>query len=404
MPPSTSSPLPATLRTLGEDLARTLAAVLDALPEAGQGPQRLGAAVGMDKVFAHRLLKCVHAGEPHAVLLAAPGPDPLLRFVHAAEKRGATTEDVTSAAAVLERFRSVLREEVGDRSKLDAILTAYVPEARVEFELRRKQAVFKAQSQLKGISAATNFGAVFLHPSAAPEHAGMADVVWVAGLYGLQRWQPGARTKVSTRRFVVDGEDRRPTTLAGERVEGLDGLRLDQFCAAPPAELAVRHVGETVHYVLAGDELGQKANRDLVFAEVNVGELSATPRPGRRPYVFVEISTPAKRLVFDVFVHHSLWTNLKPELGVYDTAFDGVVDVNDPAREIDRMQTSDLLTVLGQRPDQLVHAHVPHHAALLAHVHEALGWDPSAFHGWRAAVDYPLYGAQVAVSFAPPGA
>ena len=393
----TTPKLAATLRQLGSDLRRTHSAVLAELPEGTLGPQRLGAALGMDKVFAHRLLKCVRADDALAVLLHAPGPEPLRRFLRAAKKRGVASTALQAAERVLDRFQTVLREDVGDRSQLDAILSSWVPEARTEFELRRKQAIFKAQSQLQGVSAETNLGAVFLHPS---HGQARIDVVWLAGLYGLQRWRPDSRTKVTTRRFVQDGADRRPTTLAGERVEGLDGLRLDAFCSAPPAELEVHRVGDVVQYVLAGNELGRKETRDLLVAEVNVAELPLTPQAGRRPYVFAEISTPARRLVFDVFVHSSLWSAFTPELGVYDTTFDGVVDVNNPARAIDRIETTDALT--GVTAASLAHPAVPQHPALVKHVHTSMGWDPKAFHGWRAQIDYPLYGSQVVVSFAPP--
>lgn len=399
MPTHLTTGLSRTLRELGADLAHSLNATLAALPEGGLGPQRLGAAVKMDKVFAHRLLKCVRQPDPLAVLLHAPGPEPLLRFLRAAKKRGVDAPTIAAGEAAVARFRTVLREDVGDRSQLDAILSTWVPEARAEFELRRCQAIFKAQSQLQGVSAETNFSAVFLHPSHGSDRI---DVVWTAGLYGLQRWRPGAVTKISTRRFILDGEDRRPTTLEGERVEGLDGLRLDQFCQAPPAALEVKRIGDVLHYVLAGPELGRKERRDLFLAEVNVAELPLTPRPGRRPYVFAEVSTPTKRLIFDVFVHASLWQGFSPELGIYDTTFDGVVDVNDPTRAIDRLDTTAALTVLPPTPSAQPHADVPHHREMMEHVHQSLGWDPEAFRGWRAAIDYPLYGTQVAVSFTPP--
>lgn len=82
-----------------------------------------------------------------------------------------------------------------------------------------------------------------------------------------------------------------------------------------------------------------------------------------RAYVFAEIATPTKLLLFDVLVHRAIYPGAIPELGTYDTAFDGVVDVNDPAREVDRLDTADRLEVTGR------------------------------------GIDYPLYGTQIAVSF-----
>ena len=279
------------------------------------------------------------------------------------------------------------------------MLASWLPQARSEFELRRKQTMFKAQSQLLGSSAAAYLATVLLHPTASGERI---DVVWIIGLYGLQRWRPDARTKLATRRFIADGKDRRPMTLEGDLVEGLEGLRLDSFCAAEPAELEVRRVGEAVHYLLGGEGMGPKAMSDLVLAEVNRDELPSTPARGRRPYVFAEVSTPTKLLVFDVLVHRDLYPTLTPVLGTYDTAFDGVVDVNDPTRAVDRLDIVDTLVDLGRGVEGLPLGEVPRHGELYAHVLGNLGWDATAMRAWRARIDFPLYGTQVVVSFDPP--
>ncbi len=392
-------PLAERLVRLGVDLRGALCEVLAALPEGGQGPQRLGATLGLDKVFAHRLLKACRHEDPLAALQHAPGPEPLRRFLGAARRRGVPSEPIERATAAVERFHSVLREEIGDRSTLDALLSAWLPQARGGFELSRKQALFKAQSRLLGLSAETNLAAVLLHPSPKSDRI---DVVWVAGLYGLKRWRPGARAKIATRRFVKAGsgsDDRHPTTLAGERVEGLEGLRLDAFCAARPAELEVHRVGETVHYLLDDARVGRKAGSDLVIAEVNRAEMPRRPDPGRRPYVFAEVSTPTSLLLFDVLVHVDLYPGATPDLATYDTAFDGVVDVNDPTRAFDRLDVDEMLEVRGRGLERLPVPEVPRHAELYAHVVDSLGWDPAALHAWRARIDYPLYGSQVVVSF-----
>jgi len=386
------------LSELGAELRAALADVLAEVPEGAHGPQRLGAALGLDKVFSHRLLKTVRAEEALAVLQYAPGPEPLRRFLRAARRRGVTQAKVTRGMTAVDRFQTALREEVGDRSRLDALLAAWLPQARAEFELRRKQAVYKAQSELQGASVAVNSATVLLHPSASGERI---DVVWLVGLLGLQRLRPGARAKLTTRRFVAGADGRHPTTLAGERVEDLAGLRLDPFCAAEPAELEVRRFGEVVHYLLAGERFGRAATSDLLLAEVNREEMPRTPAPGRRPYVFAEVSTPARLLVFDVLVHRDLYPGATPELGSYDTAFDGVVDVNDEARALDRLETADTLAVLARSPEDAFQPapEIPRHAEMLTHVFTSLDWDAAAFRGWRARVDYPLYGTQITVSF-----
>ena len=396
--PPLSHPLIDHLEAIGQALLSSFGKVLDALPEGDQGPQRLAGLVGMDKVFTSRLLKSQRATSPLAALHNVPGPDPLRKFLRAARRRGVDAPTISHAMQAVDAFQSLLREEMGDRSTLDALLSSWLPQARDEFELRRKQAVYKAMSQLKGVSAATNLATVLLHPA---EEDSRIDVVWLVGLLGLQRWRPGAKAKLATRRFVKDEVDRRPMTLEGRRVEGLEGLRLDQFCSATPAEFEVRTIDETTHYLLGGEGVGRRATSDLLMAEVNRSEMTRVPEPGRRGYVFAEISTPARTLLFDVLVHADLYPGATPELSVYDTSFDGVVDANDPVRDIDRLDLANSLEFLGRGTERLHSPDVPRHGEILDHVLSTLGWDASALRAYRVRIDYPLYGSQVVIAFEP---
>lgn len=383
---------------LGVRLRDTLSDVLGGLPEGGQGPQGLAHALGLDKVLTSRLLKAARSLDPIAVAHQVPGPDPMRRFLRAARRRGADPRLVASAEGAVDAFQALIREEIGDRSSLDAMISSWLPQARQEFELRRKQAAFKSISQLKGVSARTNLGTVLLHPSAGGDRI---DVVWIVGLLGIQRWRPGARVKLATRRLASNGAARHPTTLDGESVDGIEGLRLDRFCHARPAELEVRRVGETVHYLLGGDGFGRKAVFDLLLAEVNLAEMVRVPEEGRRGHVFAEVGTPSQALLFDVLVHEDLYPGATPELAIYDTALDGVVDVNDPAREVDRLDMAEALQHLGPGTSALRTPDVSNYLELLRHVFDSMGWPAGSFQAYRCRIDYPLYGSQVVIAFPP---
>ena len=388
---------------IGSQLRDTLRAVLEALPGESTGPQGLATSLGLDKVLTSRLLKAARSHDPIAVAHNVPGPEPMKRFYRAAKRKGAHAELVSAGERAVEKFQSLIREELGDRSSLDAILSSWLPQLRQEFELRRMQSAFKAMSQLKGVSVRVNFGTVLLHPSAGGD---ALDVVWIVGLLGLQRWRPNARIKLATRRFAArkptgnGSPAREPLTLGGEAVEDLEGLRLDAFCEEQPAKLDVRRVGETTQYLLADEGVGRKAVRDLLFAEVNRAELRSTPEPGRRGYVFAEIASPSHLLHFDVLVHEDVYRGYSAELAIYDTTLDGAVDINDPTRTIDRLDLGASLQELGPGLGTLRSPNVPQHRELLEHVFASLGWNPSEFRCYRSEIDYPLYGSQVVVSFA----
>ncbi|MCI0629123.1 MAG: hypothetical protein L0Y44_00535, partial [Phycisphaerales bacterium] len=230
------------------------------------------------------------------------------------------------------------------------------------------------------------------------------DILWISGLLGLQRLRPGAGVKLATRRIAGGDSPRRPLSLDGAPVDDLAGVRLNEFCSQPPPELDVSRAGEVVHYTLAGDAFGPKSAVDLLFAEVNLGEIPRFVPAGsnRKGYVFAEISTPAKSLHFDVLVHADVYPQSEPSLFIYDTVLDGVANVNDRCRDLDRLDFAESIQPLGAGAARIRSADIPRYAEMMNMVWSRLDWDPDAFRTYRCRIDYPIYGSQVVMAFDPP--
>jgi hypothetical protein len=387
---------------VGSTLRRSLGRVLEALPGAPLGPASLARTIGVDKVLASRLLKAIRDDNPLAVLHYSPGPDPLRRVIRAAGRREVPAGLLNAAEAAVENFGSLIRREAGDRSMLGAMISDWLPEVRDEFELRRRQSAFRAMSELKGSAANVNLATVFLHPS---DDGARMDVVWVLGLLGLQRLRPSAVVKLTSRRFAKEEAPRQPQTLDGVLIDGGDFLRLDEFCSRPPVNLNVDRLGDVVHYMLADNGFGPRSTKDLVIAEVNLREMAryVPADQARKRHVFAEISIPAKLLHFDTLLHQDLATDPDPALLIYDTALEGVADVNDPARDIDRMDTGETIQHMGRGISRLRAPEIPQYERLLKMVFDKLGWNADDFRAYRCRIDYPLYGSQVVMAWkAPP--
>ncbi len=396
-------PLEERVAAIGRRLAQTIGEIVDAVPNRPRGPQALASELALDKVLASRMLKAIRAGDPMAVVHHAPGPEPMRRLVRAAERRGVDAAVIANAKVAIDEFEQLIRRDVGDRSALDAIISAWLPEARREFELRRKQALYRATSQLKGAAAKTCVSVVFLNPSG---DESKLDVVWVIGYLGLQRLRPGVAVTCASRRIAPVDAPRRPQTLSGATSESIGDYRLDRFCQLPPAPIERRPAGETVHYVLAGDDFGPGSETDLLIAEVNLAEM---PRfvpagSGRRGYVFAEVGTPSKRLLFDCFVHADVYPARHPQLVLHDTAYEGVADLNDRARDVNQLDMVESIQQLGSGTIAARDASMPQYVQLLRHVFASMEWDESSFRGYRCVVDYPVYGSQVSMAFDPPSA
>jgi hypothetical protein len=384
---------------VGKALSSSLGAVLDALPDGPHGPQALATALGLDKVLTSRVLKAVRSIDPISVVHRAPGPEPLRRLLKAAKRRGVGAQLVEEGDAAVSDFERMIRTEAGDRSSLGAMLSAWLPEARQEFELRRKQSAFKAMSQLKGVSGDVDFSTVMLAPSDDGDHL---DVVWVLGQYGVQRLRPGTTVKFVTRRVEQADAERRPCDLGGAPIDGIDDVRLDQFCHAPPAPLISERHGDEVQYTLGDSGFGPRSTVDVVFAEVNRREIRryVPVQENRKSYVFAEVSTPVKLLVFDILVHRDVYPGSEPELHIYDTHGNGIADPNDSSRDIDRFDIVEDLRRM--RTDEVYAGEVPKHRELMNEVFTKLEWSPEIFRAYRCRVEYPIYGSQLTVVFDPP--
>ena len=110
---------------------------------------------------------------------------------------------------------------------------------------------------------------------------------------------------------------------------------------------------------------------------------------------------PVASLVFDVFLHRDAFPGSDPELVVFDTGYDGIANVNDRSRDIDRVDLDESVEFLGA---DLSRAHAPeiaNYPAMLAHLGERYGWEAADFRGYRTRIRYPVYGWQVSMSFAP---
>ncbi len=386
------------INTAGEDLLAGLVKVLDQIPGGDSGPQRLAKELGIDKVLASRILKAVRAPDPMSVVHRVPGPEPMRRLLKASSKLGVNPEDVLRANGAVDRYESLIRSEIGDRSALEAILSAWVPEARRDFELRRKQAAFRAMSQLKGAQADVYSEAAILYPSDDGEHI---DIVWIKAVIGLHRLRPGVHVKFTSRRQIEDQSGRNTFTLAGDSVDGVASTTLAEYCSSPVPSLDTHHAGEAVHYLLEGHEFGVSTSIDLVTCEVNSAEIPRyIPKDrDRKAWASSDLNIPSRRTHFDVFVHKDLYTQSFPELRIYDTTINGQADINDPSRDVDQLDLLESIENLGSGLSRFGSSFVPKYRQMLEEVCSTLQFDGSSLRGYRCISDYPIYGSQYAMVF-----
>jgi len=212
--------------------------------------------------------------------------------------------------------------------------------------------------------------------------------------------RPGVTVKIASRRMSSEPKARRPMDLHLQEIDGTAAPLVEEFCSQPVPPVGVHRVQDAMFYTLGGDGFGAASAVDVYFAEVNLAEIKSNPAAVTAGwYFFAEAAVPAKALQFDMVVHHDLFGGADPSLRLHDTVLEGVADVFDPRRDLDRFDMLERIQSLGRGPAQIRSARAPAYSQLMRMVCEQLGYDLSAFRSYRCAIDYPVYGSQVSMLF-----
>jgi len=403
--PATKSRIVGDIAAIGRDLAMSFTDLLARLPGGPQPAGKLAETLKVDKALAVRLLAAVRQKDPLATAHVIPGPDPLSRVVKAAGRKGVPADVLRPTSEAVSAFRNLIKVHGGDRSGLDAIIAASLPDTRVKFENVAKQTMYRGARQLKGVAADVVVYTVFLHPSTDPHRA---DIVNTEGFFGLRRVRPGADWKLGTGSQVAAGAPNAcgPYTLDGLPVEEFEGVLLRPFCSDPQVKLAAHLRGDDAIYVLDwGESVGWSSACDVVTAELRRRLIRRSRRPDdprpRSGFVY-PISLPTRVFVCDLILHKDVYPSLEPKLRVLELGQHGVAEVNDETRDLDVLDVVERVEPLGWGISSFRAAEIPRYGELLEYVCSKLSWNPEDFRGFRTRIEYPIFGSQVQLAFDVP--
>jgi hypothetical protein len=353
-----------------------------------------------------RLVSSVRQGDPLATLCSIPGQEALRQMLKGPALRSVVDADcLRRVEDAVSEFEQFLDAEAGDRSTLDAMLSDWVRESRSSFELRHKAAAFKAMSALRGVQAELVFNTGILHPSDEP---GRYDCIGLDGVLGCRRTRPSGvlhlfgYTLVSPTREVSIGR------LDGGPASAWADLIVPGFSTVSASDVDTAVHGTVMQTTVRGLPLGKSmpAGADLVCAQRLRGVHRAHRAADGSPTSGVggQAEPPTACYVVDALLHDDVWPGASPELRLYDTVVRGVAHPDDAARRADRLDMIESVDFLGHGLDALRLPEYPRYTELVAQACAAAGWDPQRLRGWRCTVRYPVYGAQIGLSFAlPPG-
>jgi hypothetical protein len=382
----------------GLALKSTLSEVLSHLPPACRSTVELSHTLKISKDSSSRLLRGLSKDDATAALLTLPGPSPLRNILSAARCKGVPDDVVHHAEGAVLDLELLIRDEFGDRVSLDSMICSMLPEEQLRQETINKQLVYRGMSQLRGASVDTLVNSAILMPSA---DKNFLDGAWIMGWFGLRRIRPGASVQMLSARVGEQVDTRPDVDLRGLPFNGNQAAFIEPFCSKPLPPIRIELAGVAVQYSLGESLVGLRGSVDVVLGSLTTRCLKAVADQSRPRLCgpTMEITTPARQAVFDVWVHKQIHSGRAPELRIFDTTIRGLADMNDPSRAQDRCALQDRIEFLGSGTSGALIADVQRYRELIDYSLRQLGFSAADFVVYRCRSDYPMYGAQYCFGF-----
>lgn len=394
----------------GEVLGRLQHALSDLL-EATSNKMRTAAEVsrffGVDATLGWQVFRIASTTNPLAAGGHFPARVSMQKLLRAAERKGLPQSIIARVEQAHAEFEALMEVEGVDRKGMEAMISAFVPEAREKAELASKEAAFKAMTHIKGLCVDTMCVATFRHPRTddSIETVGVHSVetVGVQGAFGIRRTRPGARIVFSAGGLSVPGVN--VQTLHGDPYDPAMLPLIPDFCTSPLPEFEVRSTEGARYYEVKTEDIGLRSAVDLVMGDraAGGGRRYRVEGARRTSGVSQNVDFPMRRLIVDSFLHVDLYPRSQPELTVFDTATRGEVQHADDATRLhDRIDFLETIRPLGRGLTNARLSHMPRYLEILEHACATAGLNPADYRGYRLDVQFPIYGAQYMVGFEVP--
>lgn len=381
-------------------------AFLRAMPESARNASGLARYLHVDRTTCQRLVYL--AARPYAglaIIDRLPGVRGLRSLIRAARKLEppADADTINALEAAVDRLDEAFRRLGGSQSALIRRLTV-TPLTQLDDRstdtgdpqaARRK--LFQAASELTGRQSET-WVAIYVYT---PHADNELDVARVHGLIGHRARHDAVPLTFHnfTSREERDAYNRQQpfesieTTASGPSPAT---SVLTDFSSRPPPLVSTRQPGQYLVQAIDTAPGAEDTASDLVF-----GTRSRIPHPARVPpgieEVWAMINFPARRMIFDVYLHRDLARACIPALDTHLWRPDFAAHVGD--RWQTRFSDSPRLELLGQGLANAAASAYSRHAELTGYLFNGLEQSSGHYVGFRCQVDYPTWRTGYCMSF-----
>lgn len=383
----------ASTAAIGE-LRRRLGDVIDALPGPVSRASELQHALGIDKALGWRVYNAVQCNDSFAAARFLPGAAGIRSFLVAARRSGVSKAITSQVSDAQEQLDRVIKIHAGDRKRFDMLVAAHTREGRHEADLLHRRAAYEGNTYVWGSSAQVQLRTAFLAPSA---KRGYADMANLRGLIGLELLRPALRWPLGL--TLPRQDDLRTSRKAVVEplfdVTNASAEEAELFLSDPGIRIETRVTDEGGYqYDVVPSEIGLTGAVSCVMGDVvrPVGALS--PEEGSaQAGAMVNVSCPARLLIFDFLVHRDLFGGADPEVQVRGDLGWGRGTTEHRLPVTERSERIGLATDVVRTPE------VPGYDRMRDFVFDRLEWDPSKFVLHRLRLEYPILSSIVTLEY-----
>lgn len=370
------------------EIRELFAQVIESKCGAGTGLPEICDGFGIHRKLAWQLTKVAYGDDPFYAARYMPSPRAIETWVRSAADRGvedALLERVRQASA---RFESLIATHAGSRTAMDMMLESCVAEPSEDIDTRWRQRAFEGNSYIWGVQARTMASFSILAPSA--DRKGWLDIAQARSLIDFRRTRPDTRWMIGQATVLRD--DATPNTphrqpLDPDTAATTGGVPvIGEYTTSPLPRLERREtlLGQVIDELLPG-KIGQAGQLTITTGEVigNLAPAYANPND-RFAHFGTGIGTPVETLIYDHFVHRTLFEGVRRELCVF-----GELGRPYTFDEQDRLRVPEQIHHHGRGLASVHTPDAPGYARLLRYAFNGCGWDPADFDLYRVRMAYP---------------
>jgi hypothetical protein len=361
----------------------------------------------LDRSICQRVVMGVRdATDGLGVLERFPGVRGLEQFITAAEARGCGEAAGAEARRALEAYARLVSDAGGSQTRLVERIEGLrarngareVAASPAEMEKWRRRS-YESAVGLTGLASETRVELVILGPAAdgAPGHV---TTVSATGMIGVEA-APYAMPLTRRSRLAGLTPVPEPTAEGVERPRsGLTpDLLLAPFTSDPPPRVTTRTEGEFLLQIFNTDN-GNPTPYDVVAA-LAFSWAWENPRDPSSNYYSVGrvIGPPARRLVFDLYLHRSLPAPTSVTAHVLRPGTQGSLgDARPQSRWFDRLPIEHDLVLLGGAPGDRPSPGYSRLGDLTRYLLDSMDWRDEPFTGYRFEVTYPVFDLEYVIA------